>query len=60
MSETKNTQDLNWIYSVLGAGTGALTVYAVSGSILYSLLGALVGLVFGAILKSFSLKKRNH
>jgi hypothetical protein len=60
MIKEESKQSFDWVYSVLGLITGILTFAVVSGSILWSLAGGIIGLILANIFLSKIVKGRSY
>jgi len=60
MIKEESKQSFDWVYSLLGVITGVLTFAVVSGSILWSIAGAIVGLIVANLFLHKVVKGRTY
>jgi hypothetical protein len=60
MNKEESTESFDWVYYVLGIVAGILTAASITGSILYSLLGGIIGLVISALFLNKVVKGRSY
>lgn len=60
MIKEENNNSLDWVYYVLGLFFGILTAAIVSGSFGWSVLGGIVGFIFGAVFLNGIVKGRQY
>ena len=57
---TENKNSFEWVWYILGMGTGILTVLAVTTSFGYVLLGGIVGLIIAGLFLKKIVKGRQY
>lgn len=60
MIKEESKQSFDWVYSVLGLITGILTFAVVSGSILWSIGGGIIGLIIANVFLHKVVKGRTY
>jgi hypothetical protein len=60
MIKQENTKSFDWVYYILGLFFGGLTAAVISGSFGWTILGAIIGFIFGAIFLNSIVKGRVH
>jgi hypothetical protein len=60
MIKEESKQSFDWFYSVLGFVTGLLTFAVVSGSILWSIAGGIIGLILSNLFLNKIVKGRSY
>ena len=59
MSNTTETKNNDSIYYILALIFGMLTAWVISGSVLYTILGGIIGLLFAAFYLNALVKDRD-
>jgi L-lactate permease len=60
MIKEESKQSFDWVYAVLGLITGILTFAVVSGSILWSIIGGIIGMVLASLFLNKVVKGRSY
>ena len=60
MIKEENNNSLDWVYYILGLFFGILTAAIISGSFGWSILGGIIGFIFGAIFLNGIVKGRQY
>lgn len=60
MIKEESKQNFDWVYSVLGIVTGILTAAVISGSILWSIAGGIIGLILASLFLHKIVKGRTY
>lgn len=60
MIKQENTKNFDWVYYVLGLFFGGFTAAVISGGFGWTILGAILGFIFGAIFLNSIVKGRVH
>lgn len=60
MIKEENNNNLDWVYYVLGLFFGILTAAIISGSFGWSILGGIIGFIFGAVFLNGIVKGRQY
>ncbi|EDM36379.1 hypothetical protein PBAL39_11762 [Pedobacter sp. BAL39] len=58
MTNQENKNNFDWVYYVLGLFFGILTAAIISGSFGWSILGGIIGFIFGAVFLNSIVKGR--
>lgn len=60
MIKEQNNDNFDWVYYVLGLVFGILTAAIISGSFGWSILGGIIGFIFGAVFLNGIVKGRQY
>ncbi|NQX41869.1 hypothetical protein SAMN05421820_109136 [Pedobacter steynii] len=60
MTKQEDNNSFDWVYYVLGLVFGILTAAIISGGFLWSVLGGIIGFIFGAIFLNAIVKGREY
>lgn len=60
MIKQENTKSFDWVYYVLGLFFGGFTAVVISGSFGWTIIGAILGFIFGAVFLNSVVKGRAH
>lgn len=60
MIQKENNNNFEWVYYVIGLICGGYTALVISGSFGWTILGAIIGFIFGAIFLNSIVKGRQY